>query len=103
MDNDTPTRSVLKAEHILYDLTRDPHAFLSPHLIKCLLQLQPGFSVINDTERDTLRALVLLVDDGVSATLEELVRAPTRPGPSRLKLAHTARGDSASCERTRDR
>ena len=79
MDNDTPTRSVLKAEHILYDLTRDPHAFLSPHLIKCLLQLQPGFSVINDTERDTLRALALLVDDGVSATLEELVRAPTRP------------------------
>ena len=79
MDDDTPTRSGLQAEHILYDLTRDPRAFLSPHLIKCLLQLQPGFSVINDTERDTLRALALLVDDGVSAALEELVRTPTRP------------------------
>ena len=79
MDDDTPTRSGLHAEHILYDLTRDPRAFLSPHLIKCLLQLQTGFSVINDTERATLRALALLVDDGLSAALEELVRTPTRP------------------------
>jgi len=79
MDDDTPTRSGLHAEHILYALTRDPRAFLSPHLIKCLLQLQPGFSVINDTERASLRALALLVDDGVSAALEELVRTPTRP------------------------
>ena len=79
MDDDTPTRSGLHAEHILYDLTRDPRAFLSPHLIKCLLQLQPGFSVINDTERAALRALALLVDDGVSAALEELVQTPTRP------------------------
>ena len=79
MDDDTPTRSGLHAEHILYDLTRDPRAFLSPHLIKCLLQLQPGFSVINDTERAALRALALLVDDGLSAALEELVQTPTRP------------------------
>ena len=35
--------------------------------------------MINDTERDTLRALALLVDDGVSAALKDLVRAPTRP------------------------
>ena len=79
MDDDTPTRSGLHAEHILYDLTRDPRAFLSPHLIKCLLQLQPGFSVINDTERAALRALALLVDDGLSVALGELVRTPTRP------------------------
>ena len=79
MDDDTPTRSGLHAEHILYDLTRNPRAFLSPHLIKCLLQLQPGFSVINDNERAALRALALLVDDGLSAALEELVRTPTRP------------------------
>ena len=79
MDDETPTRSGLHAEHILYDLTRDPRAFLSQHLIKCLLQLQPGFSVINDTERASLRALALLVDDGLSAALEELVRTPTRP------------------------
>ena len=79
MDDDTPTRSGLHAEHILYDLTRDPHAFLSPHLIKCLLQLQPGFSVINDTERAALRALALLADVGLNAAIEELVRTPTRP------------------------
>jgi len=79
MDDDTPTRSGLHAEHILYDLTRDPRAFLSPHLIKCLLQLQPGFSVINDTERAALRALALLADDGLHAALEELVQTPTRP------------------------
>jgi hypothetical protein len=79
MDDDTPTRSGIHAEHILYDLTQDPRAFLSPHLTKCLLQLQPGFSVINDTERAALRALVLLADDGLPAALEELVRTPARP------------------------
>lgn len=79
MDDDTPRRSGIHAEHILYDLTRDPRAFLSPHLIKCLLQLQPGFSVINDTERATLRALALIADDGLPSVLEELVRTPTRP------------------------
>ena len=79
MDDDTPRRSGIHAEHILYDLTRDPRAFLSPHLIKCLLQLQPGFSVINDAERATLRALALLADDGLPSALEELVRTPTRP------------------------
>ena len=79
MDDDTPTRSGLHAEHIFYDLTSDPRAFLSPHLIKCLLQLQPGFSVINDTERTILRALALLADDGLPAMLEELVHVPTRP------------------------
>ena len=79
MDDDTPTRSGLHAEHILYDLTREPRAFLSPHLIKCLLQLQPGFSVINDAERATLRGLALLADDGLPAVLEELVHVPTRP------------------------
>jgi hypothetical protein len=79
MDDDTPTRSGLHAEHLLYDLSRNPRAFLSPHLIKCLLQLQPGFSVINDTERAALRALARLVDDGLPAVLEELVQVPTRP------------------------
>lgn len=79
MDDDTPRRSGIHAEHILYDLTRDPRAFLSPHLTKSLLQLQPGFSVINDAERAALRALALLADDGLPSALEELVRAPTRP------------------------
>ena len=79
MDDDTPTRSGIHAEHILYDLTRDPRAFLSPHLIKCLLQLQPGFSVINEAERATLRTLALLADDGLPAVLEELVQPPVRP------------------------
>jgi len=79
MDDETPRRSGIHAEHILYDLTRDPRAFLSPHLIKCLLQLQPGFSVFNDTERAALRALALLADDGLPSVLEELVRTPTRP------------------------
>jgi hypothetical protein len=79
MDDDTPTRSGIHAEHILYDLTRDPRAFLSPHLVKCLLQLQPGFSAINDTERATLRTLALLADDGLPAFLEEIVRLPAQP------------------------
>ncbi|KAH9955114.1 hypothetical protein BGW80DRAFT_1476506 [Lactifluus volemus] len=79
MDDDTPTRSGIHAEHVLYDLTRDPRAFLSPHLIKCLLQLQPGFSVINDTERATLRSLALLADDGLPVTLEKLVQPLARP------------------------
>ncbi|KAI9464297.1 hypothetical protein F5148DRAFT_1210170 [Russula earlei] len=79
MDDDTPTRSGIQAEHILYDLTRDPRAFLSPHLTKCLLQLQPGFSVINDTERAALRGLAILADDGLPAALEELLRTPTQP------------------------
>jgi len=79
MDDDTPTRSGIHAEHILYDLTQDPRAFLSPHLTKCLLQLQPGFSVINDVERAALRALALLADDGLPTALEELVHTPTRP------------------------
>lgn len=35
-----PTPSGLHAEHILYDLMRDPRAFLSPYLTKCLTQLQ---------------------------------------------------------------
>ena len=55
---DTPMRSGLHAKHILYNLTHDPRAFLSPHLIKCLLRLQPGFSVINDTERAALGRLI---------------------------------------------
>src|SRR5260221_2279906 len=79
MDEETPRRSGILAEHIFYDLTRDPRAFLSPHLIKCLLQLQPGFSVINDAEHAALRALALLADDGLPSALEELVRTPTRP------------------------
>jgi hypothetical protein len=79
MDDDTPTRSGIHAEHILHDLTQDPRAFLSPHLTKCLLQLQPGFSVINDAERAALRALALLADDGLPTALEELVQTPTRP------------------------
>jgi len=79
MDDDMPTRSGIHAEHILYDLTRDPRAFLSPHLIKCLLQLQPGFPVIIDVERASLCTLALLVDDGLSTALQEIVRTPTRP------------------------
>src|SRR5579863_7053843 len=79
MDDDTPTRSGIHAEHILYDLTQDPRAFLSPHLIKCLLQLQPGFSIINDAERATLRSLALLAEDELPAALEELVHTPARP------------------------
>jgi hypothetical protein len=79
MDDDTPTRSGIHAEHILYDLTQDPRAFLSPHLTKCLLQLQPGFSVINDVERAALRALAFLADDGLPTALEELVHTPMRP------------------------
>src|SRR6266404_5164468 len=79
MDDNTPTRSGIHAEHILYDLTRDPHASLSPHLVKCLLQLQPGFSAINDAECDTVRALARLADDGLSAFFKELVHPPSRP------------------------
>ncbi|KAH9983532.1 hypothetical protein BJV74DRAFT_614460 [Russula compacta] len=91
VDDDTPTRSGIQAERILYDLTRDPRAFLSPHLIKCLLQLQPGFSVINDAERASLHALALLVDDGLPAVLEELVRTPTRPvSPDALRTLRVA-------------
>ncbi|KAF8461826.1 hypothetical protein DFH94DRAFT_788963 [Russula ochroleuca] len=90
MDDDTPTRSGLHAEHILYDLTRDPRAFLSPHLIKCLLQLQPGFSVINDDERAALRALALLADDGLPAVLEELVQVPTPVSAEALRTLRVA-------------
>jgi len=79
MDDDTPTRSGIHAEHILHDLTHEPRAFLSSHLIKCLLQLQPGFSIINDGERAVLRDLALLADDGLAAAIEELVRPPTQP------------------------
>ncbi|KAI9432473.1 hypothetical protein H4582DRAFT_1883882 [Lactarius indigo] len=79
MDDDTPTRSGIHAEHILYDLTRDPRAFLSPHLIKCLLALQPGFSAINDAECATLRTLARLVDDGLPAAIKELAHTPARP------------------------
>ena len=79
MDDDTPTRSGIHAEHILYDLTRDPRAFLSPHLVKCLLQLQPGFSAINEAECTTLRTLARLVDDGPPAAIKELVQLPARP------------------------
>ncbi|KAH9046763.1 hypothetical protein EDB84DRAFT_1625231 [Lactarius hengduanensis] len=79
MDDDTPTRSGIHAEHILYDLTRDPRAFLSPHLIKCLLALQPGFSAINDAECTTLRTLARLVDDGLPAAIKELAHTPVRP------------------------
>ncbi|KAH9022369.1 hypothetical protein EDB83DRAFT_86186 [Lactarius deliciosus] len=79
MDDDTPTRSGIHAEHILYDLTRDPRAFLSPHLIKCLLALQPGFSAINDAECTTLRTLARLVDDGLPAAIKELAHTPARP------------------------
>ncbi|KAH9174513.1 hypothetical protein EDB89DRAFT_2148056 [Lactarius sanguifluus] len=79
MDDDTPTRSGIHAEHILYDLTRDPRAFLSPHLIKCLLALQPGFSAINDAECTTLRILARLVDDGLPAAIKELTHTPVRP------------------------
>ncbi|KAH8988714.1 hypothetical protein EDB86DRAFT_2945666 [Lactarius hatsudake] len=79
MDDDTPTRSGIHAEHTLYDLTRDPRAFLSPHLIKCLLALQPGFSAINDAECTTLRTLARLVDDGLPAVIKELAHPPVRP------------------------
>ena len=79
MDDDTPTRSGIHAEHILYDLARDPRAFLSPHLVKCLLQLQPGFSAINDTECTTLRTLASLADDGLTAAIKELVHTPAQP------------------------
>ena len=90
MDDDTPTRSGLHAEHILYDLTREPRAFLSPHLIKCLLQLQPGFSVINVDERAALRALALLVDDGLPAVLEELMQIPTPVSAKALRTLRVA-------------
>ncbi|KAH9023082.1 hypothetical protein EDB85DRAFT_2184855, partial [Lactarius pseudohatsudake] len=79
MDDDTPTRSGIHAEHILYDLTRDPRAFLSPHLIKCLLALQPGFSAINDAECTILRTLARLVDDGLPAAIKELAHTLARP------------------------
>ena len=79
MDDDTPTRSGIHAEHTLYDLTRDPRAFLSPHLVKCLLQLQPGFSAINDAECTTLRTLARLADDGLPAAIKELAQPPARP------------------------
>ena len=47
--------------------------------------------MINDTECDTLHALALLVDDGVSATLEELVWVPTRPILAEaLRMLHMA-------------
>jgi hypothetical protein len=79
MDDDTPTRSGIHAEHILYDLSRDPRAFLSPHLVKCLLQLQPGFSAINEAECTNLRALARLADDGLTAAVHELSTVPIQP------------------------
>ena len=79
MDDDTPTRSGIHAEHILYDLSRDPRAFLSPHLVKCLLQLQPGFSAINEAECTTLRTLARLADDGLTAAVHEISNPPTQP------------------------
>ncbi|KAI0065773.1 hypothetical protein BV25DRAFT_1798238 [Artomyces pyxidatus] len=86
MDDDTPTRSGIHAEHILHSLAQQPTAFLSEHLIKSLLSLQPGLSAIDEDERQDLRDLALLADDGLSAAVDELTRPLDHPVD-----AHTVR------------
>jgi hypothetical protein len=48
----------------------------APSYLRTSPSASPNF---NDTECAALRALALLEDDGLSATLEELCRRPTRP------------------------
>jgi hypothetical protein len=50
-----------------------------------------GFSIINDAECAVLRALALLADDRLPATVEELVWPPTQPvSTNALRTLHVA-------------
>ncbi|THH12845.1 hypothetical protein EW146_g7312, partial [Bondarzewia mesenterica] len=72
-EDDEPTRAGIHAEHILLALTRTPTALLSTSLYKWILSTKPGLSVICEDERQDLRALAILAEDGLPAALEELM------------------------------
>ncbi|KAI0265956.1 hypothetical protein BC834DRAFT_987423 [Gloeopeniophorella convolvens] len=87
-DDDTPTRASIAAEQILHALTRDPNALHSPHLARCILALQPGFSAFNATE---LAALRTLADTALPSALDALLAPPPAPiPPAALRTLRTA-------------
>ncbi|KAH9952711.1 hypothetical protein BC827DRAFT_225889 [Russula dissimulans] len=68
-----------------------PMPFYLPTSSSVSCKLHMGFSVINDTEHAVLRALALLADDGLPATVEELVRPPTQlVSANALRTLHIA-------------
>ncbi|KAI0701183.1 hypothetical protein BC835DRAFT_1265236 [Cytidiella melzeri] len=79
LDNDLPTKSGIDAEHIIFNLAKDPHAILHPELTKSILALQPPHCFITQEERLSMQESAEIVEDGLSGAVDYLVQPLEQP------------------------
>ncbi|OCH95901.1 hypothetical protein OBBRIDRAFT_822543 [Obba rivulosa] len=92
-----PTRGGLDAEHILFNLAKDPQAILQRNVAKCIMSLRPPLAFITEEERLSMRQAAAVVEDGLSGAIDELLRPVDRPVS--LKTLRTLRVAVAVVER----
>ncbi|EMD40406.1 hypothetical protein CERSUDRAFT_130228 [Gelatoporia subvermispora B] len=74
-----PTRGGLDAEHILFNLAKDPQAILQHNVTKCIMALRPPLAHITEDERLSMRQAAAVVEDGLPGAIDELLRPVERP------------------------
>lgn len=74
-----PTRGGLDAEHILFNLAKDPQAILQHNVTKCIMALRPPLAHITEDERHSMRQAAAVVEDGLPGAIDELLRPVERP------------------------
>lgn len=70
--NDPPRKSGVLGEQILAEIVKDPQAMLYPQIVQTLLSLKQPLGYIAENERLLMRKAALVVDDGLSAAVEEV-------------------------------
>ena len=74
-----PTRSGLHAEHILFNLAKDPEAILQRNVAKSIMALRSPLAFITEDERLSMRQAAAVVEDGLPGAIDELLRPIERP------------------------
>jgi hypothetical protein len=78
-DNDPPTQCGVHAEHILVNLAHEPRSFLRKDFVQCILSFEQPLLFINEEERNAMRRMALIADDGLAGAIDELTLAIELP------------------------
>jgi hypothetical protein len=79
LGDDIPTNSGIHAEHILVNLAKEPHAIVYPHLVDCILALQPPYYYIATEELAAMQETAELVEDGLQGAVDYLMQPLVQP------------------------
>src|SRR3954452_13897088 len=72
-ENDPPSQSGMHAEQIIVNLATEPRSFLRDDFVKCILSLPRSLLSIDEEERNTMRKIALIADDGLPGAIQELI------------------------------